>query len=106
MAGTTSRSSSEGLTFSVCVMLDVYLCVSEQIDAHCRPKMTNMEQIELDRHRKQLTADVRHLVEKYRSIFTWDVPEIDEASSDKLILDAIRQALDAVEGSLSELRQR
>lgn len=68
--------------------------------------MTNMEQIELDRHRKQLTADVRHLVEKYRLIFTWDVPEIDEESSDKLILDAIRQALDAVEGSLSELRQR
>lgn len=68
--------------------------------------MANMEQIELDRHREQLAADVRHLVEKYRSIFTWDVPEIDLVSSDKLILGAIRQALDEIEGSLSESEQR
>lgn len=67
--------------------------------------MTSIEQIELERHRKQLTADVRHLVEKYRSIFEWDVPDINEASSDRLILAAIRQALDAIEESLSELRR-
>lgn len=67
--------------------------------------MTSMEQIELDRHRKQLTDDVKHLVEKYRSIFEWDVPDIDEEYSDKLIFDAIRQALDTVEESLAELRQ-
>lgn len=68
--------------------------------------MTRIEQIELERHRKQLTADVRDLVEKYRSIFEWDVPDIDEAVSDRLILAAIRQALDAVEESLSELKRR
>lgn len=67
--------------------------------------MASMEQIELDRHRKKLNADVRQLVEKYRTIFEWDVPDVDEASSDKLILDAIRQALDAVEKSLTEQRQ-
>ncbi len=68
--------------------------------------MASMEQIELDRHREQLTADVRHMVEhifeKYQSIFEWDVPEIDVASSDKLILDAIRKVLCAIEESLSE----
>ncbi|MGP1685012.1 MAG: hypothetical protein ACTS8S_22035 [Giesbergeria sp.] len=63
--------------------------------------MAKMEQIELNRHREQLTADVERLVEKYRSIFEWDVPEIDEVAADKLILGAIRQALEAVERSLS-----
>ncbi len=60
------------------------------------------EQIELDRHREQLNADVRHLFEKYQSIFGWDVPEIDVASSDKLILEEIREVLWAIEKSLPE----
>ena len=68
--------------------------------------MAKMEQIELDRYRERLNADVKHLVEKYRSIFEWDVPEIDEVASDKLILGAIRQALDAVELSLCESAKR
>ena len=55
--------------------------------------MADMEQIELDRHRAQLTSDVKALVEKYRKIFEWDVPEVDEARATKLIADAIRQAL-------------
>ena len=79
---------------------------SAHIDLIGEKKMTRIEQIELERHRKQLTADVRDLVEKYRSIFEWDVPDIDEAVSDRLILAAIRQALDAVEESLSELKRR
>lgn len=68
--------------------------------------MESMEQIELDRHHKQLIADVRHLVEKYRSIFEWDVPDIDEQFSDQLILGAIRQALNAVEESLIALKKQ
>lgn len=79
---------------------------SAHIDLIGEKKMTRIEQIELERHRKQLTADVRDLVEKYRSIFEWDVPDIDEAVSDRLILAAIRQALDAVEESLFELKRR
>ncbi|MGK2897485.1 MAG: hypothetical protein ACSLE9_02170 [Burkholderiaceae bacterium] len=62
--------------------------------------MARLEQLELDAHRAQLTADVRGLVEKYRAIFEWDIPEVDEALSDRLILSAIRQALDGVEKSL------
>ena len=68
--------------------------------------MARMEQIELDRHREQLTADVNHLVEKYRAIFEWDVPDIDEPASDKLILGAIREVLDAVERSLTHSAAR
>lgn len=64
--------------------------------------IANIEQLELDAHREQLTSDVKGLVEKYRSIFEWDVPEIDEGASDRLILGAIRQALEAVEKSLTD----
>ena len=63
--------------------------------------MAKMEKIELERHREQLTNDVQGLVDKYRSIFEWDVPEVDEGAVDRLILGAIRQALDDVEQSLS-----
>jgi molybdopterin converting factor small subunit len=62
--------------------------------------MAQLEQFELDAHREQLGADVRELVEKYRAIFEWDVPEIDEALSDRLILCAIRQALDGIDKAL------
>ena len=63
--------------------------------------MAQMEQLELDAHRGQLVADVQALVERYRSIFEWDIPEIDQARSDRLILQAIRDALDGVEKSLA-----
>jgi inosine-uridine nucleoside N-ribohydrolase len=50
----------------------------------------------LDAHRAQLTSDVRGLVDKYRAIFGWDVPEVDEALSQRLIVTAMRQALDEI----------
>jgi hypothetical protein len=60
-----------------------------------------MEQMELDVQRAQLNADVKSLVEKYRSIFEWDVPDIDQMLSDRLILLALREALDETERTLS-----
>jgi len=63
--------------------------------------MANMEQLELDAHRSQLAADVEALVERYRSIFEWDIPEIDQGRSDRLILQAIRDALVGVEKKLA-----
>ena len=54
----------------------------------------DIEQVELDR---QIKHDMNHLLEKYRAIFDWDVPENDEAVADKLILSAIRQSLDEIE---------
>jgi hypothetical protein len=60
----------------------------------------NSEQMELDAHRSQIIADVKSLVEKYRSIFDWDIPEIDQNIADKLILAAIRKSLDDIEKDL------
>ncbi len=59
--------------------------------------MPKIEQLELEAHRAQLEADVNDLVEKYRAIFGWDVPGVDEVLSERLILAAIRQALDGRE---------
>ena len=50
----------------------------------------------MDAHRAQLKSDVRGLVDKYRAIFGWDVPEIDLVASDRLIVKALRQALDEI----------
>jgi hypothetical protein len=63
--------------------------------------MAKIEEFEMDAHRAQLTAELKDLVEKYRSIFDWDVPEVDEALSDRLILKALRQALDDMEAGLA-----
>lgn len=62
--------------------------------------MKKIEHMELDAHRAQISSDVQQLVEKYRSIFEWDVPDVDQDLSDKLILGAIRLALDKVEQAL------
>jgi len=59
--------------------------------------MPQIEELEMDAHRAQLNSDVRHLIDKYRAIFGWDVPEVDEALSHRLIVKAIRQALDELE---------
>jgi len=48
----------------------------------------NIEQMELDGHRSQIIADMKSMVEKYRSIFDWDIPEINQNIADKLILAA------------------
>ena len=43
---------------------------------------------------------LKKLVEKYRAIFDWDVPDIDQAAADKLILTEVRRAVDALERKL------
>ena len=62
--------------------------------------MKNIEQMELDAHRKQITAGVKRLVEEYRAIFDWDVAEIDQGVADKLIIAEMREALDGIEKEL------
>jgi len=61
--------------------------------------MAAIEHLEMDARRAQLTGDMKALLEKYRAIFDWDVPAVDEALSDRLILQAMRQALFAIEGA-------
>lgn len=55
--------------------------------------MAQIEELEMEAHRAQLNADVRGLVDKTRAIFGWDVTEVDEAPSERLIVKALRQAL-------------
>ena len=61
-----------------------------------------LERVELEAHREQLEADVRRLVDKYLAIAEWDVPEIDEPLASRLIITAVRQALDRVEKALPD----
>ncbi len=58
--------------------------------------MTAIEALEMDAHRIQLNSDVQQLVDKYRAIFGWDVPDIDEALADRLIAKALHRALDDI----------
>ncbi len=62
--------------------------------------MKKMELRELEGHRSQMINDVKSLVEKYRAIFDWDVPDIDQAYADKLILAEISKVLDSIEREL------
>ena len=59
--------------------------------------MGKMEQLELEAHRSEIDADMRSLVEKYRRVFGWDIPEIDQYAADMLILAAMRKALDDIQ---------
>ena len=62
--------------------------------------MEKIEQIELDAQRSQIIADMKSVVEKYRAIFDWDIPEVNQKAADKLILAAIRKSLDDIENEL------
>ena len=63
-------------------------------------KVARIEELELEGHRADIIADVKQLVEKYRKIFDWDVPDIDQAAADRLILSEVRRALDGLEKKL------
>lgn len=62
--------------------------------------MPKLEDVELARHRDQIVADVRKLVDKYRAIFDWDVPDIDQVAADRLILAEIGKALGEINKTL------
>ncbi|OZB35775.1 MAG: hypothetical protein B7X35_07930 [Halothiobacillus sp. 14-56-357] len=62
--------------------------------------MSSIEEIELEHHRAQILHDMRALVEKYRAIFDWDVPGVNQAKADRLIVQALRDALDKVASDL------
>jgi hypothetical protein len=58
--------------------------------------MQKMEQFEIDAHRSEITADMRKLYEKYRAVFGWDIPEVDQKAADELILSAMHTAVDKI----------
>ncbi|WP_392342097.1 hypothetical protein [uncultured Shewanella sp.] len=59
--------------------------------------MTDIEKLELAAYRSDIIEDVNNLIEKYRAIFGWDVPDIDENVANRLILNEVRQALDDIQ---------
>ena len=62
--------------------------------------MVRIEERELEGHRAEIIADVKKMVEKYRKIFDWDVPYIDQAAADSFILSEVRKALGELEQKL------
>jgi len=68
--------------------------------------MTRIEQLEMDAHRAQLKRDMEKIVEKYLRIFEWDVPDVDEALSDRLIFAALRESLNAIEAERGKSNPR
>lgn len=62
--------------------------------------LAKLEEAELDAHRHQIVRDLRNLVEKYRAIFDWDVPDIDQGVADQLILGQLRRATNDIEREL------
>ncbi|MGV6852851.1 MAG: hypothetical protein ACWA5R_11835 [bacterium] len=55
--------------------------------------MTSMQEIEIQRYQHKLVGDLESLLDKYRRIMEWDIPEGDEKAGDKLIIEALQQAL-------------
>jgi hypothetical protein len=64
--------------------------------------MKRMEQQELDAHHGDMVADMSGLVEKYRKIFDWDIPEIDQHAADKLIVTTMQKALSDIAKKLAD----
>ncbi len=58
-----------------------------------------MQEIEIERYHDKIVEDVAALVEKYRKIMDWDIPENDEELADKLIFEAVQKALDEVKNN-------
>jgi hypothetical protein len=59
--------------------------------------MSNLEQIEIARYRKEIDDDLRHILKKYCRIMGWEVPELDEQAARKLIIDAVKESLAELE---------
>lgn len=66
--------------------------------------MANIEELEMAAHKAELNSDVKGLFIKYRAIFGWDVPEVDEALSERLIIESLRQALDELQEQVTAAR--
>jgi len=59
--------------------------------------MTGPESIQMERYNSELEDDIRHILKKYSRIMGWGIPELDEGTARRLILEAMRSALAKVE---------
>ncbi len=68
--------------------------------------MPDMQHIEIERYHDEINHDVQNLIEKYRKVMAWNIPENNAQKADPLIFEAVQQALDKVKldsRSLSDL---
>lgn len=61
--------------------------------------MSGIQEIEIKRYHKRIVKDVNHLIERYREIMAWDVPDNDPQEADKLIFEAVKVAIKECEGN-------
>jgi hypothetical protein len=59
--------------------------------------MTSMEDIEMEKRRKELDKNILSLVDKYMKAMEWDVPDVGETKARQMILDEIKQAIGRIE---------
>jgi predicted nuclease of restriction endonuclease-like RecB superfamily len=59
--------------------------------------MSQMQEIEINRYYNRIVKNMSHLIERYREIMAWDIPENDPVEADKLIFKAIHNALEELE---------
>jgi hypothetical protein len=78
-----------------------YAASKESPQTKGRDVVARIEEVELNEQRGAIRADLQKLVEKYRAIFDWNVPDIDQPAADKLILKELRNALDDLERTIS-----
>ncbi len=62
--------------------------------------MADIEHLELAAHHGTIIADINHLVEKYRAIFDFDMPDMDQHLADRLILDEMSEAVAEIKSYL------
>jgi hypothetical protein len=63
--------------------------------------MSEMEQIEIARYRKEINQDLLHMIGKYSRIMGWEVPELDEQVARTMILQVIKESLAETEAEKS-----
>jgi hypothetical protein len=62
--------------------------------------MSQIQEIEIKRYHDRIVKDMRHLIERYREIMAWDVPENDPDEADRLIFNAVHAALNELENEV------
>jgi len=62
--------------------------------------LPKLEQFEIEARRGEIARDARHLVERYRAVFDWDVPDVEQAAADRLILTKVATAVNALKNEL------
>jgi uncharacterized protein YacL len=55
--------------------------------------MGESEQIEIARYQREIVEDLRHMLRKYVRIMEWDVPDVAEVDSRRLVMQALASAL-------------